>query len=65
MIMLMEYPNKNLQLVMQRDVERVRRDHYLFGDTLELMSPDRHLTTKFDFKRYGSTAVSSIVNHLR
>jgi hypothetical protein len=55
----MEYPNKNLQLVMQRDAERVRREHELFGETLNLMSPERHMSTKFVFKRYG-TAVTNM-----
>jgi len=51
----MEYPNKNLQLVMQRDAERVRRDHDLFGDTLGLTTPDRHLGVRYVFKRYSSS----------
>lgn len=54
----MDYPNKNLQLVMQRDAERMRRDHDLFGDTLNLMTPDKHLGMKYAFKRYSASVTN-------
>ena len=59
----MEYPNKNLQTLLRDEAGRTQREHYLFGDSLDLMAPDKHLSTKFLFKRYGAAVLNAVDRH--
>ncbi|MEI7631816.1 MAG: hypothetical protein WCJ60_00675 [bacterium] len=56
----MEYPNQNLKSMLQKEADRHQRDDYLFGNTLELSAPERHLNPKMLFRQYGATVLSVI-----
>lgn len=56
--MLMEYPNRNIQYVINQESERAKRDFELFGDTLHLSSPERRFITPFNFSNYADSAKS-------
>ena len=52
MIVVMEYPNKNLLILLDNEAKRIARDSFLFGDTLTLAPPSRYTRAKALLKTY-------------
>lgn len=61
--MFMEYPNRNLQYVMQKEADRALRDYEMFGvDALQLYAPDKRFMSRFTFKNLSQNIGSTFTH---
>ena len=50
MIMLMEYPNRNLQYIMQKEADRAIRDYEMFAESIVTSKPVKKILPRITFK---------------
>jgi hypothetical protein len=50
----MEYPNRNIEYIMQKEADKATRDYAMFGDALNLGQPDKRFASRFAFKDYAA-----------